>query len=173
MNQSSLLEYFRYSCRPPSTHHANLSFLDLPFHVRRRVNILAGLVRVCPIDLNLEGCERPTTLAALPLDYSPSNWMPGTSDAIRVSDAAAAARGCRYRQKRFFHEGSIFDHLGSHNSEETGFCFNCVCGRLPYELFHTCRAISMETRRIIYSENRFVVSQSGYRSFYPLLNLTP
>ncbi|MCJ1388478.1 hypothetical protein MMC18_001325 [Xylographa bjoerkii] len=35
-----------------------LCFLDLPYKVRRRIYILARLVRVCPINLNNEGADR-------------------------------------------------------------------------------------------------------------------
>lgn len=33
------------------------SFLDLPYHVRRRVYIMAGLVRVCPVNMNTESLD--------------------------------------------------------------------------------------------------------------------
>ena len=37
---------------------AGLCFLDLPYKIRRRIYILSGLVRVCPINLNNEGRDR-------------------------------------------------------------------------------------------------------------------
>ena len=45
---------------PPSAHHEKilLCFTDLPPSVRRRIYIMAGLVRVCPISLNTEGLSK-------------------------------------------------------------------------------------------------------------------
>lgn len=40
---------------PPSSPSYALSFLDLPYQVRRYIYLLAGLVRYCPININQEG----------------------------------------------------------------------------------------------------------------------
>ncbi|KAI1271570.1 hypothetical protein F5Y07DRAFT_340680 [Xylaria sp. FL0933] len=55
MVQRKLDYYFRRrSAEPNTSSSCTLSFLDLPYHVRRRIYVLAGLVRFCPINLNQE-----------------------------------------------------------------------------------------------------------------------
>ncbi|KAI8633575.1 hypothetical protein F5Y19DRAFT_461934 [Xylariaceae sp. FL1651] len=54
MIQRKLDYYFlRRSTEPKSL--CAFSFLDLPYHVRHRIYVLAGLVRFCPVSLNQEG----------------------------------------------------------------------------------------------------------------------
>ncbi|KAK8073408.1 hypothetical protein PG994_004307 [Apiospora phragmitis] len=58
MVQRKLDYYLQRSMQPersPPPPPCALSFLDLPYHVRRRIYLLAGLVRFCPINLNQEG----------------------------------------------------------------------------------------------------------------------
>lgn len=52
MPQRRIYQYFPQS-RP--SYPSGASFLDLPYPLRRRVYLLAGLVRFCPINLNQEG----------------------------------------------------------------------------------------------------------------------
>ena len=53
MSQQRLERYFSRHQKP--SRQGKLSLLDLPSAVRHRIDILAGLVRFCPIDLNREG----------------------------------------------------------------------------------------------------------------------
>ncbi len=55
MPQRTLYQYFHFPAKPPLQ---GLSFLDLPHFVRHRIYVLAGLVRLCPIDMNQEGQGR-------------------------------------------------------------------------------------------------------------------
>ena len=54
MPQRTLHRYFNFPAQPPSS-ISGPSFLDLPYNIRHRVYVLAGLLRSCPIDLNREG----------------------------------------------------------------------------------------------------------------------
>lgn len=51
MKQSRLDRFFVTTRQRP---HPRLTFLDLPFNIRCKIYELVGLVRTCPIELNLE-----------------------------------------------------------------------------------------------------------------------
>ena len=55
MSQRTLFDYFTSAPRPSIV---GLSFLNLPYHIRHHIYILAGLVRFCPIDMNLESTDK-------------------------------------------------------------------------------------------------------------------
>ena len=148
MSQHLLSRYSPSSSKPFPL--SGTSFLDLPVNVRRRVYILAGLVRFCPIDLNLEGANRR--------DYRNEirRWTHCDPD-IPYSIF------CQYGRRRFFSD----DKIG--NGEN----FNCVCPLLPYKLLRVSHDISEEVSAILYSENSFRISRSNQQGLRPLTNLNP
>ncbi|KAI9791630.1 MAG: hypothetical protein M1816_003716 [Peltula sp. TS41687] len=125
---------------PPS----GRAFLDLPYAVRYRIYALAGLVRFCPIDLNLEGANKmrpigPTTCR------------------------------CHYYKIRFdCHQDDAFGYL-----RDEDVILNYVYPRLPYELLYVSRAVHDEVQSIFYSENKFRISRSNQWRLKPLGNLSP
>ncbi|KAK9795797.1 hypothetical protein SCARD494_04768 [Seiridium cardinale] len=55
MVQRKLDYYLQRSTQPEPSLPCTSSFLDLPYQIRRRIYLLVGLVRVCPVNLNQEG----------------------------------------------------------------------------------------------------------------------
>ena len=145
MPQQLLNRYFLSDSKPfrPS----GTSFLDLPVKVRRRVYVLAGLVRFCPIDLNLEGADRQNYINEV-----------RSRQRSHVSYDDMFPNRCYYYSKRF----GIYDER-----------YNCICPPLPYHLLYVSRTISAEVSSILYSENSFQISRSNRRGLKPLRNLNP
>lgn len=138
MPQRTLHAYFGFPARhPPSIN--GLSFLDLTYEIRHRVYVLAGLVRICPIDLNQEGEGKANAdeIKPVPEDqhsrcYYPYIGHPGVSYS--------------------WYENNI----------------DCVCAPLPISLLYVSRAISKECSHILYSENKFKICRSRHGGFLPL-----
>ena len=95
--------------KPAPTGH---SFLDLPYEIRRRIYLLAGLVRFCPIDLNHEGIPRD--------DYRRGYLPIGPHRNFN----SRGTRLCVYRSKRFW---GFIPHLDEEGVE-------CICAPIPYRL---------------------------------------
>ena len=146
MPQTLLHRYFSSSSE--SFQPSGTSFLDLPVNIRRRIYILAGLVRFCPIDLNLEGCNRH--------DYSYRDLSTWEFPCDNFPSP------CIYFQRRF---------LGKYSMEED--YFDCVCPPLPYGLLYVSHSISDEVSSILYSENSFKISRSNKWGLKPLRKFSP
>ena len=142
MPQRTLYQYFVLTGkpRPPVT---GLSFLDLPYDVRRRIYVLAGLIRLCPIDMNREGQR---------------------TDKYREDGSSFRTTGgkCYYPTKRFFG--------GAYEWREDD--LDCICPPLPHRLLYVSHAISKECSQILYSNNRFKICRSRHGAFSPLHNLS-
>lgn len=142
MPQRTLHGYFHFPAQLPSSIRGP-SFFDLPYDIRHRVYVLAGLVRSCPIDLNREG-ERKTNTGMKELRiHGPSGQ-------------------CYNPHERFIGSGCKWDEDDN----------DCGCGRLPIQLLYVSRAISKECSRILYSENKFKICRSRYGGFLPLYHMT-
>ncbi|EXJ68389.1 uncharacterized protein A1O5_08181 [Cladophialophora psammophila CBS 110553] len=145
-----------------------VSFLSLPFLIRRRIYVLAGLVRFCPIDLNHEGPQK-VEYARRCFDYldeAYDGWRPpieGPSDFLISTADLLAEYSCFYRSKRFQGHAPFPGPDG----------LDCVCGPLPRGLLLVCRAIHIEVVTILYAENQFKISRSGPGGLKALSQLSP
>lgn len=120
------------------------SFLGVPKSVRREIYIFAGARRPCPIDLNLERYDR-----------------------------ARFSRHCDFRYKKTHHR-CLFRRRRAWPSilGDGNYRVECVCEKVPYSLLFTCRKVSLEVMRVLYSENQFVVCEGNYSGLWPLCGLT-
>lgn len=136
-----------------------ISFLDLPYAVRRRVYIMAGLVRVCPVNMNTENLDKTAFVQRcfqwafdMELDDFDTSYFQTVS-----------RRRCRYQSQLFGIWCPLLNDDG----------LDCMCPRLPMALLRVCRSVQEEVFKILYSENRFQISRSGRRGLTPLLQLSP
>lgn len=126
MGQRSLHEYFSFKTNSPPP---GLSFLNLPYHVGHRIYDLAGLLRSCPINLNLEGGSREEYLQL----YSPDGLL---------NQPAKDAYLCFY-WKHIHNEDTVY-------VQQAYYCW-CIPLSLPLQLLYVSRAISDEVLAIFYS----------------------
>ncbi|KAI1169444.1 hypothetical protein F4777DRAFT_592722 [Nemania sp. FL0916] len=150
MVQRILDRYFlRRSIEPRTSSSCTLSFLHLPYYIRRRIYVLSGLVRFCPINLNQEG---PRSEIYKRMDHEPS-------DSARFEPFDFA---CFFESRKFMGSSYTIDCIPG-----------CLCSPLPASLLCVSRAVSDEALRILYSENSFTIGGSGSWGLRPLLNLSP
>ena len=142
-------------CEKPSL----LCFTDLPFVIRRRIYIMAGLVRVCPISLNTEGAQADR---AKYLEECKYWWLFDEGHRSIDMDKLSSYR-CFYRHKRFMNE-TINVSAGG---------IDCICTPLPYALLRVSHVISNEVLAILYSENLFRVCRSDSGGLTSLLTISP
>lgn len=134
------------------------SFLDLPYNVRRRVYIMAGLVRVCPVNMNTESLDNTAFV------QSCFEWMDTFDwDYDGPQFQAVSLSRCRYQ--------SLLGGNSSLYVSDEG--FDCMCLRLPLALLRVCRTIYNEVFKMLYTENRFRICQTQHRGLAPLLQLSP
>jgi hypothetical protein len=125
---------------PDTDQGLSICFTDIPLPIRRRIYILAGLVRFCPISLNTEGANKAEFL---------SDCWENFDGLARDSNSFANSR-CFYRQKRFWNQCVVATPEG----------FDCVCTPLPNALLHVSKAIYGEVSSILYTENMFRICRS-------------
>ena len=151
MVQRKLDYYFQHSAQPKNSSESFLPsypspcvipFLDLPYQIRRRVYILLGLVRFCPVNLNQEGPRAWHYLRG-------GNKCPYYYSYV-----------CLYQARRF--SGKYY---------QDGSMPSCRCPPLPVALLLVCRTMSEEASHILYSENSFTICKSDSWGFKPLRNL--
>jgi len=142
----------------PFTRHERqipLCYTDLPFSIRRKIYITAGLTRVCPISLNTEGGNKAEYLQEC------KEWCLESTPQVRDLNMQASMR-CSYRCKRFSNQAINISPDG----------FNCMCVRVPHTLLRISRAIHKEVLSILYSENKFRIARNNYGGLSPLLTLS-
>lgn len=122
----------------PSPPLSGTSFLDLPYPLRRRIYLLTGLVRFCPINFNQEG-----------LNF------------YKYCGKHSLKNACFYKARKFYGRGFGKD-----------FIYSCSCTPLPIPLLYVSRIISDEVSSILYSQNKFTISQSDSWGLRPLRNLS-
>lgn len=147
MEQVTLHRYFNSTHKPqPPT--SRLSFLDLPYHVRERVYILAGLVRECSIDLNSDPAFRD------------EDRIGNLTRPKRVDDSDAGAFKCFTRNR-----------MTPDKMRRIMPVVDCPCEPLPYRLLYVSRVISAEVLSILYSRNKFRVCRTRPGGLRPLQRL--
>lgn len=119
---------------------------------------MAGLVRVCPINMNTENVDNSAFVKKC-LDWT-DHYYPSISNRILM----ASSVGCRYQV--------IFP-----DSIPSPFCFHkerfdCICPKLPMALLRICRTLFHEIHDMVYMENRFRVCQTQPHGLRPLLRLS-
>lgn len=137
------------------------SFLDLPYTVRRQVYIKAGLIRICPINMNTENLDN-TAFVQHCLDWVSNSISWDDADDTSEFYMASLTR-CRY-------QGLMTDNRRLFPNENG---FDCICPRLPMALLLVCRNIHNEVFKILYAENKFRICQTQPRGLTPLLQLSP
>lgn len=135
---------------PSLVQETTTSFLSLPYAVRHRIYVLAGLVRFCPINMNQEGPRAQFCRHA-------------TYPDLEISEP--------YLELPPF--ACLFEMRISHGSlDRSGVAPACICPPLPVALLYLCREVSKEVSAILYSENSFTVSRSDDWGFKPLQQLS-
>ena len=155
MYQRRIYEYFP-SDRNRKAALSGLSFLDLPYGVRRSIYVLAGLVRRCTIDFNYQGINKD--------EY---RWRCGrrcrlSPSETKISSDLSIGHRCEYDA-----HGFIGAYVGANDEG-----IECICAPLPYQLFYVSRAVSDEVLSILYSENRFQICWQKPQGLSALLHLS-
>lgn len=120
---------------------------------------MAGLVRVCPVNMNTENLDKTAFVQrcfqwAYEVELDCFDWS---------YFQTVSRERCRY-QTQVLGAGGLFPN-------DDG--LDCMCPRLPMALVGVCRALQDEVSKILYSENRFRISRNGRRGLTPLLQLSP
>lgn len=168
MVQRKLDFYWRRN--PPAAQRTCTSFLSLPFSVRRRIYVLAGLVRVCPINMNQEG-PRSRRLLKKQRDVDTmksfarlGNYIQWPTRSTFLSDddlSASEPYACVFQYRTCDGHGPL-----------EGIVTACICLPLPASLLYLSREISEEVLKILYSENSFTVGRSDVWGLTPLQQLS-
>ncbi|OAA68783.1 hypothetical protein SPI_00978 [Niveomyces insectorum RCEF 264] len=137
------LEFYVPRPAPPERLPGASCFLDLPYGVRHRIYVLAGLVRVCPINLNLEGLR---------------------AEALRTGAQPITGCPCFYQARRSLGSSSG----GGGGTFDLDHVPGCECAALPIALVCVSRAVSAEAAYVLYSENAFTVGRSDPWGLRPL-----
>lgn len=132
------------------SHHP--SFLGLPAKIRLEIYIFAGLVRVCPINLNLESSRRPyrETCLAKYAKYHRADLCPNSPRPEMCY--------CEFWRMRY----NLLFYPWPADGE-------CVCPALPLQLLTVCRSVHNETFDILYSHNSFRLRLDGQVKLGPPL----
>lgn len=117
------------------SHH--LSFLGLPSDIRLKIYIFAGLIRVCPINLNHEGSRRTYREDCRKFYEQSLGW-----DRLRNKPRPELLY-CEFWLMRF---NLLYYPLGNGGV--------CQCPVLPFQLLTVCRFIHDEVFDILYSQNK-------------------
>ncbi|KAK2743871.1 hypothetical protein FQN55_007091 [Onygenales sp. PD_40] len=143
MLQTTLAEYFSLPPRkPPRT---GVGIFDLPYHVRKRIYIFAGVVRRCPMNLNGP--------ASVPGEYEETALI---------------------RSRNFYTCPSrpVCDCTKLVGSGPSSF-ENIEYKRVPVQLLRTSRAVYEEVSLLIYSCNEFRISRTLEGGLSALEKLRP
>jgi len=132
------------------------SFIDLSSDLRRRIYLLAGLVRFCPISLNMERHNKTSFLKEC------EEWFHYHMDKPLNFNDKASMR-CYYRRKRYM--GQMI------NPNVEG--FDCICPPLPMAFLRVSRAIYYEVTAILFAENMFRISRTARHGLASLFSLSP
>ncbi|CAG9983911.1 unnamed protein product [Clonostachys byssicola] len=121
---------------------SSLSFLSLPYHVRKRIYFFADYVRECPIAIALPAPETVSPTASFPSGHPPTPpGFPPPPNAIRLNLGL-----CRFRMLQMGEDRSVFPSYPE-----------CICSEFPRQLLHVSKALHTEIIDIIYGENKFVI----------------
>ena len=134
--------------------------LEISLDIRQRIYQFAGLVRFCPINLNLEGHRRAENVKKQePQGLEGSQQrLPG---AWRTKYPLSSPRRtcdyqCRPNRMLFYEDG-----------------LKCFCAALPSTIMYTCRTVSHEMTVILYGANSFDIDETNYGGLSHLHRLRP
>lgn len=167
MVQRRLDFYWR---RPFISTRTGVSFLSLPYSIRHRIYILAGLVRLCPVNLNQEGPRSRYLLE----QYQGTNALSRLQGAENYFEPYTGSHPLRDGEE-FASEpyACLFEYRKCHgHSPLEGIVTACICPPLPASLIYVSREISREALSILYSENSFTVGRSDEWGLKPLHHLS-
>lgn len=148
--QTSIREYFPSVYTPPKP--VGPTFFHLPYDIRRRIYIEAGLVRECPVDLNSPKVTSEKCITCV------ENFGEEHHDVGKYR--------CPHRIP--LHQYNLF------NEEEPPWLNwpnGCTCEPLPCQLLFVSRKVYDEVSTILYSENLFIVSINHSNRLKPLQRL--
>ena len=114
--------------------------LLLPIHVRKQIYLYCGLIRPCPIDLNIESVRK--------------RWA-ADDRATRDLSTYYRKHHCQYdlMRRTTYYDGTIaFDTDLPPGLE-------CFCPSLPHQLLRVCRAMHVEIETVLYGMNQFKASR--------------
>ncbi|PPQ84178.1 hypothetical protein CVT26_015258 [Gymnopilus dilepis] len=115
------------------------TFLRLPREIRLKIYVFAGLVRLCPINLNDEGSRKTYR------DKQIGRYLQSLMPWERPNLERARDIYCDYRKKIF---------LWGYRCGTTAM-MECICPSLPIHLLTVCRTLYQEVFEILYSRNKF------------------
>ncbi|VUC38050.1 unnamed protein product [Clonostachys rosea] len=121
---------------------SSLSFLSLPYHVRKRIYVFADLVRDCPISIVLPALETISPTTSSPPGFPPA--PPGVPPPNALGPNLGAE--CRFRMLQRGQDRSVFASYAE-----------CICPEIPRQLLRISKALHTEISEIIYGENKFVI----------------
>lgn len=162
MVQPTLNQYFRLF-RPPAS---KVTFLDLPYALRRRIYLDAGLLSKSTIYLNYV----PSSSDHCGLEYVADNlekWPTEETISARSFSLAHFLDGyLSWPEIRLNRHCLCLDQQASNDPQ-------CKCTALPYQLLYVSKAVGKEVSTILYSENHFSVYRTGLGGLSSLSRLPP
>ena len=111
------------------------TLLSLPIKVRLKIYRFCGLIRPCPIDLNIEPIRQ--------------QWS--AHDLATRSSICHMVHLCQYQMMRST-VSQAFD-------PELPPGLECFCPSIPHQLLRVCKAIHWETETVLYGMNQFKISR--------------
>ncbi|KAH8598457.1 hypothetical protein B0O99DRAFT_738715 [Bisporella sp. PMI_857] len=163
MAQATIDRYFRCS-QPPRT-ASRFTFLDLPFTLRRRIYLHAGILSKSPIYLN----HVPSSGSPCALEYDsayPEQWPTEGAISARSSSLAHFLDG--YLSWPQIHLNRFCQCFDEHDLGQ------CICNNnFPYQLLYVSKVIAEEVSTMFYSENEFSVYRTGLEGLSNLSHLPP
>lgn len=114
----------------------SFALLLLPITIRIKIYSYCGLIRSCPIDLNVESV--------------PQRWS--AHDLTTRYIGRLKVHHCQYSEMRSTTGSTEFD-----NDLPSG--LECFCPSLPYQLLRVSRAMHLEAETVLYGMNQFKVSR--------------
>ncbi|KAK7227043.1 hypothetical protein V2G26_015046 [Clonostachys chloroleuca] len=114
---------------------SSLSFLSLPYHVRKRIYFFADLVRECPITILPPAPETVSSTASFPSGFPPP--PPGFTPPITIGPNLGAE--CRFRMLQRGQDRSVYASY-----------LECICPEIPRQLLYVSKALYTEISETIY-----------------------
>jgi hypothetical protein len=154
MAQRTLYDYFHL--QQPRKPPCRVTFLHLPFHIRRDIYLYAGLRSNTTIYLNYMCSSEETCIQEYDSHY-PEQWP--TEDEIAPDSQSLSHFLDGYLPWPSIH---LDRHCACSDIRLSANWYNgCKCEPLPHQLLYVSKGIADEVFSIFYSENHFSVFRDG------------
>jgi hypothetical protein len=167
MGQQTLDRYIHRSRSVAASPKPTVSFINLPFPIRRQIYLHAGLVSESIIYLNYSY----SSSGHCDLDYSSDNpEQRPTEETISARSSSLTHFLERYLCWPRIH---LNWHCSCLEEQSASNRYECECDELPYQLLYVSQSIAKEVSTIFYSENHFGVFRDGLGGLSALSRLPP